>query len=289
MGVSNQADDAEKQQSNDVRTASLSDTATKTPASSDLDETYEVYRQQHDARDLDPAAARAVLRKIDLHILPLLMGTYMLQYLDKSSINFASVYGLEEGTDLHGQDYSWLSSIFYFGYLIAQYPAGYLLQRLPIGKFVGGTILAWGTLIITTPACTNFAGIATNRFLLGMTEAVVNPSFVLVMAMWYQSVSLLKCSLGVVAKATLRRLRPLSLRPALTQFPCSGRATPSTRDILLYERRCWDLRRIAGLRHCELSRRLHIPLVLTLQRGTSRPACSDGVRRLDKNREATVY
>jgi hypothetical protein len=44
----------------------------------------------------------------------------MLQYLDKNSINFASVYGLQKGTNLHGQGYSWLGSIFYFGYLIAQ-------------------------------------------------------------------------------------------------------------------------------------------------------------------------
>lgn len=72
----------------------------------DLDDTYEVYRQQ-DARDVDPVEARRVLRKIDLHIMPLLMGTYMLQYLDKSSINFAAVFGLEEGTNLVGQDYSW--------------------------------------------------------------------------------------------------------------------------------------------------------------------------------------
>jgi hypothetical protein len=28
-------------------------------------------------------------------------------------------------------------SIFYFGYLAGQYPAGYLLQRLPIAKFIG--------------------------------------------------------------------------------------------------------------------------------------------------------
>lgn len=84
-------------------------------ASEDLDETYEIYKQKSDSREIDPAHARQVLRKIDLHILPLLMGTYMLQYLDKSSINFASVYGLEEGTNLQGQDYSWLSSIFYFG------------------------------------------------------------------------------------------------------------------------------------------------------------------------------
>ena len=85
------------------------------PASSrDFDETYEVYKKQ-DAQDIDPREARRVLRKIELHIMPLLMRTYMLQYLDKSSINFAAVFGLEEGTHLVGQDYSWLSSIFYFG------------------------------------------------------------------------------------------------------------------------------------------------------------------------------
>ncbi|KAK5118704.1 hypothetical protein LTR85_007910 [Meristemomyces frigidus] len=156
------------------------------PASSAaLDETYNLYKQE-DVTNVDPQEARKVLRKIDLHILPILMMTYMLQYLDKSSINFASVYGLKTGTKLHGQDYAWLSSIFYLGYLFAQYPAGYLLQRLPTGKFIGGTTLVWGVLVITTPACTNFAGIASNRFLLGVTEAVVNPGFVLVMAMWYQ-------------------------------------------------------------------------------------------------------
>lgn len=74
--------------------------------SGDFDETYNVYKRQ-DARDIDPEEARRVLRKIDLHILPLLMGTYLLQYLDKSSINFAEVYGLEPGLNLEGQDYAW--------------------------------------------------------------------------------------------------------------------------------------------------------------------------------------
>ena len=40
---------------------------------------------------------------------------------------------------------------------------------------------------MTTPACTNFAGIAANRFMLGLVEAAVNPGFVLVMSMWYTS------------------------------------------------------------------------------------------------------
>jgi len=33
---------------------------------------------------------------------------------------------------------------------------------------------------MTTPACTSFAGVATNRFLLGAFEAVVNPGFILI-------------------------------------------------------------------------------------------------------------
>ena len=48
-------------------------------SSNDLDETYETYKQQQDARDLDPQEARSVLRKIDLHILPLMMFTYVKQ------------------------------------------------------------------------------------------------------------------------------------------------------------------------------------------------------------------
>ncbi|KAB5542548.1 MFS allantoate transporter-like protein [Coniochaeta sp. 2T2.1] len=170
---------------NDVPRETASEEIT-VASSKDLDETYAIYKEQHDDAVLDPVEARRVLRKIDWHLLPLLMGSYMLQYLDKSSINFASVYGLQKGTNLHGQQYAWLSSIFYFGYLFAQYPAGYLMQRLPVAKVIGVSTLAWGVLILTTPACNNFAGIATNRFLLGLFEAVVNPGFVLVMSMWYQ-------------------------------------------------------------------------------------------------------
>lgn len=40
---------------------------------------------------------------------------------------------------------------------------------------------------MTTPACHNFAGMAANRFLLGLLESTVNPGFVLIMSMWYTS------------------------------------------------------------------------------------------------------
>ncbi|KAK8090609.1 hypothetical protein PG994_000114 [Apiospora phragmitis] len=167
-------------------------------SSKNLNKTYELYQRQNVSQEVDALEARRVLRKIDWHILPLLMGTYMLQFLDKSSINFAVVFGLKKGTNLQNQDYAWLSSIFYFGPFHPAADNGFASKYFHIYSPVASEVpsynassdvvidAVWGVLLITTPACTNFAGIAANRLLLGIFEAVVNPGFVLVMSMWYR-------------------------------------------------------------------------------------------------------
>jgi hypothetical protein len=79
-----------------------------TPApSTHLDDNYQLYKDGRGV-EADPAELKRVLRKIDLRIIPILFVTYMLQYLDKNSINFSSVYGLQKGTHLQGQQYAWL-------------------------------------------------------------------------------------------------------------------------------------------------------------------------------------
>lgn len=42
---------------------------------------------------------------------------------------------LKSGIGISGTEYSWLSSLFYFGYLAWEYPTSRLLQRLPLGKY----------------------------------------------------------------------------------------------------------------------------------------------------------
>ena len=78
---------------------------------SDLDDSYDIYKQHATDEPTDPAEAKRVLRKIDKRVVFILFLIYLLQYLDKNGINYASVYGLQAGTHLHGQQYSWLSSI----------------------------------------------------------------------------------------------------------------------------------------------------------------------------------
>ncbi|KAB5543095.1 major facilitator superfamily domain-containing protein [Coniochaeta sp. 2T2.1] len=128
--------------------------------------------------DVDPAASKRVLKKIDMYILAFLCATYALQFIDKTSLGYSSVYGIIPDNRLVGQSYSWVSSIFYFGYLFFEYPGVAILQRFPVAKFLGANIILWGCILMTTAACSSFAGLAIVRFLLGATEATISPGFV---------------------------------------------------------------------------------------------------------------
>lgn len=79
--------------------------------SSQYDDAYEAYKQNQGAVT-DAAEKKRVLRKIDFRIVPILFFIYLLQYLDKNGINYASAYGLTEGTRLKGQDFSWLGMVY---------------------------------------------------------------------------------------------------------------------------------------------------------------------------------
>jgi MFS family permease len=60
----------------------------------------------------------------------------MFQFLDKSAMSFTSILGLQEDLGLHGDDYSWASSVYYLGYLAASYVAALLLVRFAVGKVI---------------------------------------------------------------------------------------------------------------------------------------------------------
>lgn len=63
---------------------------------------------------------KRILRKIDLAILPIIFIVYCLQFLDKSTLSYASVFGILEDANLHGEQYSWLGAIVYVAQLVWQ-------------------------------------------------------------------------------------------------------------------------------------------------------------------------
>ncbi|CDO72575.1 hypothetical protein BN946_scf184983.g58 [Trametes cinnabarina] len=104
-----------------------------------------------------PEQNRRIARKIDFFILPMLCMAQGLSILDKTAL----------------------------GYLVGNYPDSWLLQHYPTGKVLAITTLLWATVVITTPACTGFAGTMANRFFLGLLEAIVTPGMALLTSIWY--------------------------------------------------------------------------------------------------------
>lgn len=69
-------------------------------------------------------------------LLLVLAVSYIFQFLDKSALSGTAVLGIRKDLHLVGSDYSWASSIYYFGYLIASYPAGMIMVRWKVGKTI---------------------------------------------------------------------------------------------------------------------------------------------------------
>lgn len=107
-------------------------------------------------------------------LLPIMLGVYFLQQLDKSTLSYASVFGLVKDAKLGGQDYSWLGSVVYIAQLFMQPIIAYFLVKLPTGKFAGAMVLCWGVTLSLMAIATNFNwGLFAARLFLGCFEASV--------------------------------------------------------------------------------------------------------------------
>lgn len=153
---------------------------------------------------LTEAEEKRVMRKVDWLILPYLSVCYVFFFvsaitlititvadeltrikIDKKTLSYAAIFGISEDLHLSGTEYSWLSSLFYWGFLVFALPTNLLLQRFSIAKYLGFNIFAWGVLLICQAAVNNFAGLAALRVLGGAAEACADPAFILITSMWY--------------------------------------------------------------------------------------------------------
>ncbi|KAI1135496.1 putative allantoate permease [Hypoxylon sp. FL0543] len=135
--------------------------------------------------NVDQDEARRILRRIDWFIMPLLFLVYTFNFMDKTILSSASVFGLKEDTHLEGSNYSWVSSVFYFGYFLWAYPTTLLVARLPIAKYLAADTFVWGAVVALTAACSNYGGLITVRFFLGVAEATVSPALMFITSTWY--------------------------------------------------------------------------------------------------------
>ncbi|KAL5338748.1 allantoate permease [Aspergillus crustosus] len=128
---------------------------------------------------------RHLLRKIDWILMPLLSFSVILAAVDKVIISNAGIYGMRQDTNFKNNEYSWIRSIFYSGFLVAEWPGNVLIQKLPIRILYAVTVFGWAVMTFLTGATQNFGGLAAVRFIMGIFESIVFPVCTLVTAMWW--------------------------------------------------------------------------------------------------------
>ncbi|KAI1500038.1 major facilitator superfamily domain-containing protein [Biscogniauxia marginata] len=142
--------------------------------------------------EISPEENTRLRRLIDRRVLVIMIITYFLQAIDKGTLSFSSIMGLPKDTGLATPDgkvtqqYSWLTTCIYITILCVEYPQNYIIARVPVAKYLGFSIAAWGAVLACHAACKNFVGLVTVRTLLGLFESACQPAFVVLSAMWYR-------------------------------------------------------------------------------------------------------
>ncbi|KAL0071105.1 hypothetical protein AAF712_001663 [Marasmius tenuissimus] len=130
---------------------------------------------------------RAIRRKIDRYLLPLMWVAYGVQQADKTGLSTQALFGIREDTHLVGQQFSWLTTIFYLSYMVCEFPSSYMMQRVSVGKTLSVLMFFWGVIVLSTGFARNFADLMALRFLQGAFECTISPSFLLIIATWYKT------------------------------------------------------------------------------------------------------
>ncbi|KAK0493614.1 major facilitator superfamily domain-containing protein, partial [Armillaria luteobubalina] len=121
-------------------------------------------------------------RKVDYYLLPLLWVCFGLQEADRAILSPMSVFGLREDTGLVGQQYSWLTTVFFIAYLCFEFPSNFLLQRWRMGKTL---YICTGIVTLCIGFASDFAQLVALRALQGIIQCCNSSGSILMIGSWY--------------------------------------------------------------------------------------------------------
>ncbi|MCJ1469870.1 hypothetical protein MMC07_008514 [Pseudocyphellaria aurata] len=128
----------------------------------------------------------ALVRKIDLRLLPMIVLMYIMNYLDRNNIAAARLIGLEEELKLTSSQYLTALSILFVGYILMQIPSNLFLNK--VGKpavYLPTVMIVWGIVSGATAGVQSYGGLVAVRFCLGFVEAAYFPGCLFYLSAWY--------------------------------------------------------------------------------------------------------
>lgn len=130
-------------------------------------------------------------RKIAWRIMPILLISYIIGYLDRVGISFSKFQMmpdiLQGNVSMAEAVYGLGAGVFFIGYIIAGVPSNILLSKYGARKVIALLMVVWGTISMLSIFITNPTQFYLARFLLGLAEAGFYPGVILYLTLWFPS------------------------------------------------------------------------------------------------------
>jgi MFS family permease len=129
---------------------------------------------------------RETMSRVARRLLPLLMASYFVAYLDRVNVGFASLT-MNKALGFTSAVYGFGGGIFFLGYFIFEVPSNVLLAKVGARIWIARILITWGIISACTALITGPVSFYSVRFLLGLAEAGFFPGIILYLTWWFPS------------------------------------------------------------------------------------------------------
>ncbi|KAF7177298.1 hypothetical protein CNMCM7691_005188 [Aspergillus felis] len=137
-------------------------------------------------RVVDHKAERALCRRFDLRLLPVLAVMYLFNALDKGNLGNAETDGMSGDLHFKPNEYNLLLSIFFIPYVIFAPPGAMLGKRYSPARVLPILMFCFGSFTLLSASTKNFGGMFALRWFLGMCEAPFFPLVIYYLTTFYR-------------------------------------------------------------------------------------------------------
>ncbi|KAF4826883.1 MFS transporter prlL [Colletotrichum tropicale] len=129
---------------------------------------------------------KALVKKIDLFLMPTIWLMYLLSYMDRTNIGNAKIAGMADDIGLSSSQYSIVLVVFFIGYVLFEPPSNMILVRTRPSLYLPFIMALWGVLTCVMSVVKEYHHLIVLRVFVGIMESGFAPGILLIISSWYR-------------------------------------------------------------------------------------------------------
>ena len=131
-----------------------------------------------------PEFQRSTILMISWRLLPLIVVSYLVAYIDRTNVAFAALT-MNKDLGISAYMYGLGAGIFFLGYALFEVPSNIVLEKVGARLWIARIMITWGIISGLMAATTGPISFLILRFLLGVAEAGFFPGIILYFTYWF--------------------------------------------------------------------------------------------------------